>query len=276
MAYNPTERVLDEKKLVYESPKGNGQSHGNGYNLQKFTTNDKIKWQVLNVNKQTGEIVLISEKQIQTDDGKDFCLKGATGYLYAQQELNEICKIYGYGKGADTTKKFTYEIGDTVDGLEQKTTIGSGARSINFEDDIKNITGYNSTPKYTATKNMYYPTMLQPTGVSTVAKNQTRLDTCYVYNASDYLNTSDKIYKILFQKGSNYWLANRCEWTNEEGKGANFFCRTVNEGKVTAALNLAIWGNIEDGEFAYGVRPIVYLKANIKTSGQNENGEWEI
>ena len=123
---------------------------------------------------------------------------------------------------------------------------------------------------------MYYPTMLQPTGVSTVAKNQTRLDTCYVYNASDYLNTSDKIYKILFQKGSNYWLANRCEWTNEEGKGANFFCRTVNEGKVTAALNLAIWGNIEDGEFAYGVRPIVYLKANIKTSGQNENGEWEI
>ncbi len=64
--------------------------------------------------------MLISEGPIQTNDNKNFYLKGAIGYLYAEEELNKICSIYGYGEGANTSKTFSYEVGDVVEGVEKE------------------------------------------------------------------------------------------------------------------------------------------------------------
>ena len=129
VAYNPTKGVTDISKLTYISPVGTGPSHGNGFEEQTFTANDTTEWRVLSKNEQTGEVVLISAEPINNNAGTRFTMKGAIGYLYAEQELNEICKIYGYGVGADTTKMFTYETGVAAEGLDKGTITGSGARS---------------------------------------------------------------------------------------------------------------------------------------------------
>ena len=277
--YNPTLGVTDTTKLIYESQIGTGSSHGNGYGVQKFTANSNTKWKVLSANKATGEVVLISESPIQTDATQEFYINGSIGYLYAEQELNNICKIYGYGKGADTTKQFTCEIGDTVDGVQQITITGSGARSINI-NDINQTTGYTEPQEQAQTCNMYYPTLLQQNGRSLTDKSQNRTTTLYVYKGEDYLNTSNEMYKILFgnsTKFNNYWIANRCVWLGTATTGANFFTNRVFEGEVTAAINVAIWNGVfTDSSFSCGIRPVVYLKTNIETTGKNENGEWKI
>ncbi len=53
------------------------------------------------INKDTPskEIVLISEYTIQSDTGTKFYIKETIGYLYAEEELNRICSIYGHGVG---------------------------------------------------------------------------------------------------------------------------------------------------------------------------------
>lgn len=193
-------------------------SHGNGHSAQKFTANSNIKWRVLNVDYSSGEVALISETPLQTDAGQDFYLNGAIGYLYAEQELNEICKIYGYGKGANTAKTFEYETGDVIEGLDKGTIAGSGARSINAED-INKITEYDPTKdeaikdtylkEYTRT--IFHPTKTTESGVSPTAESRTDINTRYSYEKVDSIN---KIYKMLFRNiedttDSSYWLSSR-------------------------------------------------------------------
>ena len=94
-------------------------TEGNGYGLQTFsnkaTTNG---WQLLGVDERTGELLVISASLIQTVENKDFNLQGIAGYIYGESELNKVCSVFGYGKGA------------------------TGARSVNV-DDVNKITGYN-------------------------------------------------------------------------------------------------------------------------------------
>ena len=208
VAYNAT------NNYSYTSPKGTGMSHGNGYQDQKFTSSSRIKWRVLSKDTSTGEVVLISEAPIKTDVGNNFYLQGAIGYLYAEQELNEICKIYGHGVGANTSKTFTYETGDLVEGTETRRITGSGARSINV-DDINKMTGYIPIKENSYTKSIYYPTRNTSTGYSKTATSRTDVSTFYSYSASSSLISTEELYKVLFRDVSNssnisYWLASRC------------------------------------------------------------------
>ena len=95
--YNPTVSdikgtPIEANRLTYISRTGSGTSHGNGSGDQIFTaTADTTKWRVLEIG--NGTVTLISENPITTDVGGNFTMNGAIGYLYAELELNEICKI---------------------------------------------------------------------------------------------------------------------------------------------------------------------------------------
>ena len=150
--YNPTIASKDgtkveESKLSYTSPTGTASEHGNGYSEQTFKATENTQWRVLSI--ENGTVELISRNGIKTfDKDLDFFIKGARGYLYAEQELNEVCKIFGYGYGADTTKGGSYTVGGPLDTLVTGKIEGTGARSITVED-INAITGYNpTTAKY--------------------------------------------------------------------------------------------------------------------------------
>ena len=261
----------------YISQKGSGPVHGNGYGNQTFTSNDNIKWRVLNKDISTGEVILISENPIQTDSNTNFYLKGAIGYLYAEEELNRICSIYGYGKGANTNKVFNYVTGDSTDGIDTGVLTGSGARSINV-DDINKITMYIPSDGEVYSHTVYYPTKKTITGYSNNAVNRTDKNTSLYYAGSDYLDYRTDIYNILFmnvQKNSNiaYWLASR-----SLGKYNNVLYFNVCDIDSNVVNGGAIAGSSETGfgELMdnYGVRPIVYLKSNLRT--EKINGIWEI
>ncbi len=148
VAYDPTAGVTDTSKLTYISPKGTGMSHGNGYEIQTFTARatdrngETLKWKVLKSNPETGEVVLVNYSNIvPEEDYHGLYLVGAIGYLYMEEELNLACSIFGYGKGADTSKTFTYQTGDVLEGLTTGKITGSGARSMKTED-VNEVTGF--------------------------------------------------------------------------------------------------------------------------------------
>ena len=289
VAYNPKEGVTDESKLSYTSPVGTGSSHGNGYTDipegQTFTVEENTKWRVLSKDETTGEVVLISEAPMH-----EYRVRGAIGYLYAEQEINEICKIYGYGKGANTGKTYTYETGDTIEGLTKGTITGSGARSITVED-INKITKYNPTTfkdeyngttyKYgdSYTLTMFYPTKATPNGVSTSEIERTVKFTKYNYRGLEYLtDTESAMYKMLFGNNNDsiYWLASRGVWPDPAI--ARFLAFNVYDGSVRG--NYALCTSFSDGLSEYkgarGVRPIVSLNSNIQTSEKDASGAWII
>ncbi len=260
----------------YTSPVGTGQSHGNGYSSQTFTSKSSLKWKVLSKNTTTGEVVLISEAPINTDTGRGFCMQGAIGYLYAEEELNKICNIYGHGTGANTSKTFTYQTGDVVEGLTTGTLTGSGARSING-NDINTITGYKPSTGSSYTHTIFYPTKTTSTGYSNSAVSRTDTSTRYTYNASRYISDTTNEYKTLFGDSSNmgYWLSLRNVDSSTES--ANFDVNIVSGSTVTLGKSThtdRYTFTTDRTADTIGVRPIVYLKTNLVTSGKNSNGAW--
>ena len=271
----------------YTSKKGTGTTGGNGYDTpQTFTSNDDIKWRVL--SKENNEVVLISEEPLQTDDNKNFYLNGAIGYLYAEEELNKICSIYGHGVGANTSKTFSYEVGDVVEGVEgveKRTLTGSGARSITVED-VNKICGVtpstelnsNYGKKYTDT--LYYPTRKTPTGKSISKASRTEKQTYYNYKGADKISTTSNEYKMLFRNAADtfnisYWLASRCVLS---GFGSSYHVHKLWVGEVGSNLVCIAGYGADFAEYAndYGIRPVVYLKSNIQTAGKDSSGAWTI
>ena len=230
--YNPTVSdktgtQVEASKLTYTSPTGSGTEHGNGYTSseegggQKFTATASTKWKVLDIG--IGTVTLISENVITTDAGKNFVMKGAIGYLYAERELNEICKIYGYGYGSDTSQVTKYNYGGPTDGELMGEITGSGARSITIEDINKKAgiykdedgilkfsdgtvvdSSYGST--INLTEDVYYPTITTPNGESSSAEVKNYKSAYYSYSKTKIENTD--VQNMLFN--GNYWLASRC------------------------------------------------------------------
>lgn len=248
--YNPT--ILDKNgtlveasKLTYTSPTGSGTEHGNGYESeeegggQTYTATVNTKWKVLSI--ENGIVTLISEEPIKKDGTSqfsgNFVLVGAIGYLYAERELNEICKIYGYGYGADTSQITEYSYGGPLDGELTGKITGSGARSITIEDINKQAgiaeddytildSKYGSTINHAF--NIYYPTITTSNGKSSSAGLKNSKYTDYSYN-KDRIGDPD-VQNMLFN--GNYWLASRCMSTASSASNA-FYMRCVDDGSLS-------------------------------------------
>ena len=276
----------------YTSKKGTGTTGGTGYDTpQTFTSNDDIKWRVL--SKENNEIVLISEEPISTTDNKSLRLNNAIGYLYAEEELNKICSIYGHGVGANTSKTFSYEVGDVVEGVEKRTLSGSGARSITVED-VNKICGV--TPSTTLdseygkeyTISISYPTRKIAIGYSTSVASRKYKNTSYSYKGSDKISTTSNEYKILFRNAADtfnisYWLASRSVSANRADVYS--FCYfnvcDVTSGDVNnlyccQGTSAGFFESCSYYDIGWAVRPVVYLKSNIQTSGKDSSGAWTI
>ena len=295
--YNPTVKDLSgtpvDESLTYISYKGDeeGQTHGNGASPQTFTaTATGTRWKVLSI--ENGTVTLISEDVIKTDAGGNFVLRGAPGYLYAEQELNEVCKIYGYGYGANKSQVTTYSYGGPTDEELTGQITGSGARSIRVED-INKYAGItedeNGIPRFSdgtavdsiygsttnPTVNVYYPTITKEDGKSTSAGVKNLKFTSYGYDRS---KVNQEIQNILWT-GNNYWLASRC--VNTYSSSANFNVRAVYRSLVGA--NLLCSGNSsrvnENPSSLFAVRPLVSLKSEVIDidAGYNEaTGGWKL
>lgn len=282
--YNPTIASKDgtkveENKLSYTSPTGTASEHGNGYSEQTFKATENTQWRVLSI--ENGTVELISRNGIKTfDKDLDFFIKGARGYLYAEQELNEVCKIFGYGYGADTTKGGSYTVGGPLDTLVTGKIEGTGARSITVED-INKIAGVyeeNGQMKYSdgtiinsnygdttkPTENIKFPTIDinkgdNITGISKLAQLKNVKNTEYSYTKDKMANQD--ISEILF--GNNYWLASRSINTEStyDFCVSCVFGQNVYIGDTGVCYDLN--GFFIERELSGTIRPIVTLKKNV-------------
>lgn len=282
--YNPTIASKDgtkveESKLSYTSPTGTASEHGNGKTEQTFKATADTKWRVLSI--KNGTVELISENVIKTfDTNSEFVLRGARGYLYAEQELNEACKIFGYGYGADITKGGNYTVGGPLDTLVTGKIEGTGARSITVED-INKIAGVyeeNGQMKYSdgtiinsnygdttkPTENIKFPTIDinkgdNITGISKLAQLKNVKNTEYSYTKDKMANQD--ISEILF--GNNYWLASRSINT----ESTYDFCVSYVYGQNVYIGNAGVCydldGNFIERDLSGTIRPIVTLKKNV-------------
>ena len=282
--YNPTIASKDgtkveESKLSYTSPIGTASEHGNGKTEQTFKATADTKWRVLSI--KNGTVELISENVIKTfDTNSEFVLRGARGYLYAEQELNEACKIFGYGYGADTTKGGNYTVGGPLDTLVTGKIEGTGARSITVED-INKIAGVyeeNGQMKYSdgtiinsnygdttkPTENIKFPTIDinkgdNIAGISKLAQLKNVKNTEYSYKKDKIANQD--ISEILF--GNNYWLASRSINT----ESTYDFCVSCVYGQNVYIGNAGVCydlnGNFIERDLSRTIRPIVTLKKNV-------------
>ena len=285
--YNPTisdksGTQVEASKLTYTSPTGSGTEHGNGYTSteedggQTFTATVDTKWRVLDIG--SGTVTLISENPITTDTGGNFTMNGAIGYLYAERELNEICKIYGYGYGADTSQVTKYNYGGPTDGNLTGEITGSGARSITIEDINKQAgiteTDYttldsNYGSKTNPTTNVYYPTITTPNGNSG-SRGVKNLEYTYYYYSNTKIENTD-VQNMLFN--GIYWLASRC--INTISGSSSFVVRNV-RGSNTDAYYLCLGTRSDLRErttSSFAVRPIVILKSNVIDTNTNYETE---
>ena len=298
--YNPTisdknGTQVESNKLTYTSPTGSGTEHGNGYTSseigggQKFTATANTKWRVLNI--ENGKIQLISENVIKTDVGSDFVMSGAVGYLYAERELNEICKIYGYGYGADTSQVTQYNYGGPLEENLTGQITGSGARSIRI-DDINNIVGIYEDkdgiikfsdgtvvhPTYGVTTkpetNVYYPTISTSTGKSNEAGVKNLKYTNYAYN-NERIGDSE-IQSILCN--GRYWVASRCIASDSSSSSFKVF-RAYTYGVYSHDLCSGNDSLLSESSFTdYSVRPVVTIESNAINiqAGYNEQTGWNL
>ena len=285
--YNPTvttkdgQTAVEASKLTYTSPTGTATEHGNGYTStetgggQTFTATANTKWRVLNINSD-GTVELISENIIQTSatTPSNFILQGARGYLYAEQELNEVCKIFGYGYGADTSKGANYTVGGPTDTPITGKIEGTGARSITIEDINKQAgiteadfttlsSSYGNTAKPTV--DIFYPTVNttkgnSTTGISTTAGVKNIKYTSYIYTKSEIVdkNVQDMLYN------GYYWLASRC--IQPASSYSFFIVRGVggyDYPNTCCVCSGHTYKLIENDCGWYSVRPVVNLKSDI-------------
>lgn len=137
-----------------------------------------------------------------------------------------------------------------------------------------------------------YPTKTTIDGKSTNTMTRTDVFTSYHYLPSKYLDKTSVIYDVLFGREDDkdftdfgYWLASRS--CAGGGTDSLFFAIGEVEYKSNTYPDLWVSGNMigydpnVEGNFSYsgdqhGVRPIVYLKETLQTTGKNNDGAWII
>lgn len=309
--YEPTKidvnktQAVESSKLTYTSPVGTIPTdstgiitHGNGDSEQTFTakvndgTETGIKWRVLSVSED--KVELISDTVVKTDANTNFILYGGIGYLYAEQELNEVCKIYGYGYGADTSRVTTYIVGGPKDTLVSGEIIGSGARSVTIEDlnkkagiyedgdgKMRNSEGYEISQDYGSTiyptTAVYYPT-LNSTNTTYLGQSESTKtgfkNTKYSWK-KDHI-TDTELQNMLFNE--NYLLASR--WCSPRATIAELGICYVNDGEIDqGTLNIASKNSLGQRRVnEYPIRPVITLKSDVidLNTDYDAEGEWKL
>ncbi len=304
--YDPTNE--GSNTTTYVSPQGTYHSSlqeaqkdtnmnmekGNGYKNQVFSvTADTKGWRVLGLNEDTHEILLISAEVVKTESSSNgyFYLRGQTGAEWGVKELNDICAIYGEGKGANGARSINIEDIDKITGYipeiaqcndgefyeyGNEVTYTRNAENISVQDKLNNKKGISETTifKYLDEKSRMWKKLEEGESKKIVSNDYYYFPNTLTTNPNeltDGIEIDSIEYQILFSnisKQQEYWLASNIVSTYFS---AGFGIRNVNYDKnsTMAAIgsNRLFYTDGETYEKSYGVRPVVFLDANVSISG---------
>ena len=274
--YDPTNG--GEITTTYTSPQGTYHANsttsdtsenmieGNGYANQTFSVSANTNgWRVLDIDKDTNQILLISADMIKTTENKYFFLRGQTGAEWGVKELNDICEIYGKGKGATSARSITIDDTNKIIGYDPEITRPGKGQIYEYKNNVtytKNLIfiSYRASNGLSASTTNTRFTYYDDGKWKTLSTNShtTIESTYYAYSGSDYIDTiGTTIYDMLFQNTSEnlYWLASSYHDTYE-GR-VDFGLRGIYEGIMFSINLFDSRGNVYNSY--RGVRPVVYI-----------------
>lgn len=59
---------------------------------------------MIGADEETGDLLIFANNKVS-----DLRLQGITGYLHGVEELNNVCNVYGHGKGATGGRSLTFD-----------------------------------------------------------------------------------------------------------------------------------------------------------------------
>ncbi len=300
--YDPTIGATQEQleyvsKKGYSITDGYSNSTGNGYSDQEFlATADDNKWVV--IGKKDDQIILMSYDVKVSTTNEGLYISGATAYLFSEQELHNICSIYGHGKGAASDPLYPVNPKIGAPGFDEEDAldlIKSGARCITLAD-IEELTGINTkelkekTTKYYAEKlnylNWYNNEFINFFMTNSVLTEDVIIPTLTNHVMGKPVLTFYSILKddpllkqdflaYLFNV-DYYWVAGKmisCSTTS-----CNFIIPTVNlNGLQSVVLFESNSDMVIDWMACYNIRPIVVLEKAIELKASDKDGfNWEV
>lgn len=297
-------RASDYQKELESTENDSIKNKGNGNSEQTFSIEDmptNTKWQVLGVDEKTGELLIFATNKVA-----DFTLKGITGYLHSVDELNNICNIYGKGRGATKGRSLTLNEVNKITGKENNDNT----------EEIKFFWKTSSKDKkapYVKKANsegfLYYSHMINGTNIGIfnyydevtkkwitdeqdlenltedkIITTQKRDFGGYTLNDKSQINT--KGYKVIFSSNNNeisseeiYWLGTSYKglWaTGENINYASWGLDNVSVGNSIGGSDLYFSNGYVVGT-QHGVRPVISLEKDIKLEkSQNAENTYDI
>lgn len=282
--------------------KGDGEREkGNGMGGQEFSISANTNgWRVLGLDENTNQILLISADTVKTTSNEYFYLRGQTGYQYGSDELNDICKMYGKGKGATGARSITIDDINKITKYDPTNTGNGtvyGAGEISEYGNEVTYTKNEGSISYVGTKNgdginedsntsglfRYYDQDYSIWKSLVTTEKKVYTSTKYSYYPETLttskdgqqvgIKTDSKEYEILFSRtsdGQDYWLAS--QYTITDTGYVYFGMSKVSQGQVNTDNNSGLYVSYDytdtDADMGYaGVRPVVSLESGVSILG---------
>ena len=286
--YDPFTGV-DSSKLTAESKK-----EKNGQSDQTYTIENneaqKLTWKVLGTD-DDGNILIMPTTNITDSTGAiqrmpiggTDATAAQNAAQYAAEEIDRICSIYGYGKGAKSARSVKVEDIDKLTGFDKTTYAqdqGNGyghdvTYSINETDEYVYYKWSGITePKKTDYKVFSY---LKGSEWVSLTKGQsaTIKSTCYFYDMSSdpykTVLTNKGVYDLIGADNDPYMLSSLC--VDAYSEYASFGMRMVYNNSILA--NFYFNSHDKYSKSIWGLRPAVSLKPDVSFSDAG-NGTWNI
>ena len=277
-----------------------------------FSSDYETNWRVLGIEHGADEdnLMIVPTTLIKSTKSEGLSLIGEKGYCYGIEEMENICKIYGYGTGAISARSITVEDINKITGYDPMNT-GDGTvykkgEIAEYKNEItytrENFSNTTIQGKNGAIGNFgyksftYYDENSKKCKDLAVGKSITLTSTYYGYFVTTLtesssgtikgLSTGSREHSTLFPGGKRdqYWLASNyiCGGGTFTDTGATGFFTAGydNYNKAVVGMGNLLYAGNRNIRSTYAIMPIVYLDKNIqlKETGNQVNSytEWEI
>lgn len=288
--YDPFTGVQSTKLTIESKKEKNGQKDQT-YTIEN-NDKQKLQWKVWGTD-DDGNILIMPTTNVKDKDGniqklaiggneseESGCTDGQNAVLYANGEVDKLCSIYGYGKGAKSATSIKVENINKITGFKPEESSGFGygwkwEYKLNEEDG--NVWYKNEwdndfkKPEYIYTAFTFFKEdenkwISLNKGQSTIVEGK-----WYTYEISGRSETNE-IEKLIINSTDSapYWLGSSFVYTDNCTAGWGLY--HIESSKVDLS-SFFMSGN-SPYSFEYGLRPVVSLEKDVTfTPKKNENNE---
>lgn len=240
---------------------GNLNNSCNGYKDLTFSSDNSIKWRVIEKDENIGMVKLISSQTVYSDSGEGLYINGQEGLKNGSKEIYNICEIFSHGIGAKSYSTVNWELLDKYLDIDEQAYYQSFWNTT-YTFDSKN--SYKDGNLIQENLNLNWPDNLRPTDENNLTitnKFRGNVDIRPFYVGED----SDTIKLLLSMK---YWIPEYVILTNGKTVWWNYY--VMSETKLLGSSVSNLVKNNCDGDFqSEGIRPIIVLESNLLYNGGN-------